>query len=207
MREGTARAWEGGHGAWPASKDADGVKAPGVGTLGCLPGPGKPSQTPISSPVVGRLSKDTASSGGRCMEECSSHLPLGPYGRRFWGPRSHPGCTTSFPHESHFPHLQNEDKKAPSSFGRGEAFVGQALTCSINAGFSHRHLVTKGTLRISLARPNQIKEEEEEEERRSKKGIKARTFNLMFQFKEICRYAAKLYISFPDVLLRLNLFN
>lgn len=42
MREGTARAWEGGHGARPTSKDADGVEVPGVGTLGYLPGRASP---------------------------------------------------------------------------------------------------------------------------------------------------------------------
>lgn len=161
MREGRARAWEGGHGARPASKDADGVKVPGVGTLGCLPGPGKPSQTPISSPVVRRPSQDTASSEGRCVGQCSRHLPLGPHGCRLQGPRSHPGCTTS--PVSLICKTRIIRQPAPS-VGVRLMWVRHARVQPLLA-FPIAIWSPKGTLRISLASRNLIKVEEMERKR------------------------------------------
>lgn len=123
--------------------------------------PGKPSQTPMSSPVVGRLSQDAASSEGRCVGQCSRHLPLGPHGRRFRGPRSHPGCTAS--PVSLICKTRIIRQPAPS-VGVRLMWVRHAHVQPMLA-FPIAIRSPKGTLRISLASRNQIKVEETERKR------------------------------------------
>lgn len=111
--------------------------------------------------VVRRPSQDTASSEGRCMGQCSRHLPLGPHGRRFRGPRSHPGCTAS--PVSLICKTRIIRQPAPS-VGVRLMWVRHARVQPMLA-FPIAIWSPKGTLRISLASRNQIEVEEMERKR------------------------------------------